>query len=76
MYKVVKYFTDLHDNNHPYNEGDIFPHKGITVTEERLAELAGSNNKQGTPLIVKVEKPQAEEKPEPKKPAKKKAAEK
>jgi hypothetical protein len=74
MYKVLKYFTDLHDKNYPYNEGDIFPRKGIKVTEERLAELAGSDNKRGEPLIVKVEEPQAEEKPEPKKPAKKKKA--
>lgn len=54
MYKVVKYFTDLHDNEYPYNVGDIFPHEGIEVTEERLAELAGSDNKQGTPLIELV----------------------
>lgn len=72
MYKVLKYFTDLHDNNYPYKEGDVFPRKGIKVTEERLAELAGSDNKRGEPLIVKVEEPQ--EKPEPKKPAKKKKA--
>lgn len=66
MYKVIKFFTDLHDNNHAYNVGDIFPRKSVTVSEERLAELAGSNNKQGQPLIVKVE--QAEKKA----PAKKK----
>lgn len=54
-YKVIKLFTDLHDNDYLYNVGDTFPRKGITVTEERLAELAGSNNKQHTPLIVKVE---------------------
>ena len=54
MYKVIKYFTDLHDNNHPYNVGDVFPREGVTVKEERLAELAGSNNKQGVPLIERV----------------------
>ena len=54
-YKVIKLFTDLHDNDYLYNVGDTFPRKGITVTEERLAELAGSNNKQHTPLIEKVE---------------------
>nr|DAZ02152.1 MAG TPA: hypothetical protein [Caudoviricetes sp.] len=51
MYKVVKFFTDLHDNDYPYNAGDIFPRSGLTVSEARLAELAGSNNRQGTPLI-------------------------
>lgn len=56
MYKVIKFFTDLQDNNYPYNVGDVFPHKGMTVTEARLAELAGSENKQGVPLIEYVEK--------------------
>lgn len=55
MYKVIKFFTDLQDNNHPYNVGDIFPHEGIEVTEERLVELSSSNNKQGKPLIEIVE---------------------
>lgn len=54
MYKVIKYFTDLHDNDFPYNVGDIFPRSGLSVTDERLAELAGSNNKQGVPLIKLV----------------------
>lgn len=48
-------FSDLHDKDHIYNPGDVFPREGITVTESRLAELAGSNNKQGCPLIEKVE---------------------
>lgn len=54
-YKVIKLFTDLHDNDYLYNVGDTFPRKGISVTEERIAELAGSNNKQHIPLIEKVE---------------------
>lgn len=69
MYKVIKHFTDLKDNNYPYNVGDVFPHEGLSVDDGRFAELAGRNNKQGVPLIEFVE--------EPKKPAKraKKAAE-
>lgn len=55
MYKVIKYFVDLQDNNHPYNAGDIFPRSGLVVSEGRLAELAGSENKQGVPLILLVE---------------------
>lgn len=55
MYKVINYFTDLQDKNHPYNVGDPFPRAGLEVTEERLAELSGSKNKQGKPLIEKVE---------------------
>ena len=57
MYKVIKFFTDLQDNNHPYNAGDIFPRSGLEVSEERIAELAGSDNKQGVPLIRAEEKP-------------------
>ena len=57
MYKVIKFFTDLHDKEHPYNVGDTFPRKGITVTEERLKELSSDKNKQGQPLIEKVEEP-------------------
>lgn len=69
MYKVIKFFTDLHDNDHPYNAGDIFPREGVTVSEKRLAELSGENNKRGEPLIEKV-------KETPKKTTTKKAAKK
>lgn len=50
-YVVIKYFTDLQDNSHPYNAGDTFPRKGLVVSEQRLKELSGSNNRQNTPLI-------------------------
>ena len=55
MYKVIKFFTDLQDNNHPYQVGDEFPRKGLNVLATRYKELAGSNNRQGEPLIVEVE---------------------
>lgn len=67
MYKVIKFFTDLHDNDYPYSVGDVFPRAGVEVGEGRLAELAGSDNKQGEPLIALV-------KEEPKKTATKKPA--
>lgn len=51
MYEVIHYFTDLQDFDHPYNVGDKFPRNGLTVSEERLKELSGSNNKQHKPLI-------------------------
>lgn len=54
-YKVIHYFTDLQDFNHPYKVGDVFPRLGMNVTEERLKELSSKNNKQGKPLIEKVE---------------------
>lgn len=72
MYKVIKFFTDLQDNNYPYNVGDVFPRKGAVVEEGRIAELASKNNKQGEPLIKLVEAKKAEPAPvaaEPKKPA-------
>ena len=61
MYKVIKFFTDLKDHDHAYRVGDIFPRKGLTVSEERLKELSTDQNKRGIPLIEVV----AEDKPEP-----------
>ena len=54
MYRVISYFTDLQDSDHPYNVGDAFPRKGAKASKARLDELAGSDNKQGRPLIEKV----------------------
>lgn len=54
MYEVIRFFTDLQDNEYPYNPGDIFPREGMEVTKERIAELSGSENKQCTPLIKKI----------------------
>ena len=66
VYKVIRYFTDLQDNDHPYNVGDTFPRDGLNVTAERAAELASRDNAQRTPLIVAVdtddEKPKAKRK--------------
>ena len=58
MYKVIKYFTDLQDNNYAYYVGDTFPHNGVEVGAERIAELASDKNRRGVPLIERVaEKP-------------------
>ena len=57
MFKVIKFFTDLQDGNNPYEVGDTFPRKGLEVAEERLAELSGSENKQGEPLMKEVKEP-------------------
>lgn len=53
-YRVIKFFTDLQDNNHAYNVGDTYPREGLNPSEERIAELSGSDNKQGVPLIKEV----------------------
>ncbi len=54
-YEVIDFFTDLRDYDHPYNVGDEFPRHGVTVSEERLAELLSDKNRQGRPLIKAVE---------------------
>ena len=58
MYKVIKSFYDLKDNNHVYSVGETFPRNGVEVGAERIAELASDKNLQGVPLIEEVvEKP-------------------
>ena len=57
-YKVIEYFEDLKDNGRPYNVGDVFPVDGNTVTDERIAELASTQNRRRIPLIEEIkEKP-------------------
>lgn len=77
MYRVIKYFTDLQDGEHPYKVGGTFPRDGTDVTEERLAELAGPSNRQGVSLIELVEDAKGEEAAPAEKPkrTRKKAAE-
>ena len=58
MYKVIKSFTDLQDNNYAYYVGDTFPHNGVEVDAGRIAELASDKNRLGVPLIEEIaEKP-------------------
>lgn len=66
-YKVIHYFTDLQDFNHPYKVGDEFPRLGMKVSEQRINELLSSKNKQKKPLIAwegekEVSEPITEEK--------------
>ena len=57
-YKVIEYFEDLQDNGRPFNVGDVFPADGNTVSAERIAELASTQNRRRIPLIEEVaEKP-------------------
>ena len=55
MYRVIKYFIDLQDNNHEYNVGDIYPHNKKKVSASRIKELSTDKNRRGVPLIEKVE---------------------
>ena len=54
MYRVIKSFIDLQDNNYAYFVGDTFPHNGVDVGAERIAELASDKNRLGVPLIEEV----------------------
>ena len=54
MYKVIKHFVDLQDNNHKYDVGDTYPRKGLNVLQSRMNELASHKNKQKTPLIEEI----------------------
>ena len=54
MYKVIKHFIDLQDNNYKYDVGDTYPRKGLNVLQSRINELASHKNKQKTPLIEEV----------------------
>ena len=55
MYRVVHKFYDLKDNNHAYSVGDTFPHNGVEVEVERIAELSSDKNRLGVPLIEAIE---------------------
>ena len=64
MYKVIKHFTDMQDNNFAYDVGDEYPRKGLSVLPSRIKELASDKNRQGCPLIEEI--PDIEEKPKKK----------
>lgn len=75
MYRVIKHFTDMQDNNYAYDPKDparnTYPRKGLSVLPSRIKELASKNNRQGCPLIEEI--PDIEEKPEKKTKSTKKA---
>ena len=69
MYRVIKAFVDLQDNNYKYDINDIYPRKGLNVLQSRINELASNKNLQKTPLIEEI--PEKAEKPKKKKPVEK-----
>lgn len=78
MYKALTSFTDLQDANYRYQAGDIFPRKGLKVSEGRIKELLTDQNRRHQPMIEEIEKPKKEEvkevKEEKSAPAKKSAS--
>lgn len=71
MYKVIKHFVDLQDNNYKYDVGDTYPRKGLNVLQSRINELATNKNLQKTPLIEEIPEKVEEPKKENKKPVEK-----
>lgn len=55
MYQVLEMFADLQDHNRVYQPGDSFPREGLSVSPERLAELAGNENKRKRPVIAEIQ---------------------
>ena len=56
----------MQDKGHPYDEGDIFPRDGLTVSDARLKELSSTNNRRRIKLIeLVVEEEQVQEEPKP-----------
>ena len=72
MYKVIKHFFDLQDNDYKYDVGDTYPRKGLDVLQSRINELASNKNLQKTPLIEEI----PEKAEEPKRGKKSKSVEK
>lgn len=66
-YLVTGKFADLQDGSYVYRPGDIYPRKGYTPSESRIAELNSSDNQLGKPLIETMEQefPEEPEAPEP-----------
>lgn len=57
MYRVINAFNDLLDSGRLYTLGSVYPREGYTPSERRIAELLGSDNKQGKPLIAVESEP-------------------
>lgn len=62
MYKVLKAFTDLQDDNYVYLAGDEYPRKGVLIKQDRLDALASKDNARGEALIELVEEKKAAKK--------------
>ena len=60
-YKVIRYFTDLQDNNYAYHVGDTYPREGIDPKPSRIAELSSASNRRGISLIEAVKDSKAKE---------------
>ena len=62
-YVALEPFADLQDDKHVYHAGDTFPRAGFSVSDERIKELAGRDNRTGKPLIKAIDDGKEPEKP-------------
>lgn len=60
VYRVLTDFTDMLDNGFVYRTGDIYPRSGLSVSEQRVRELASAYNRRGKPMIEAVLEDHAE----------------
>lgn len=63
VYKVIKKFKDLKDNDHIYEVDDIYPRKDIKledISHKRIKELTTKKNKIGEILIEEIKEKSAE----------------
>jgi hypothetical protein len=64
-YRVLEDFSDKQDDRRPYKVGDIYPREGLDPSPQRVAELLGSENVRGRPIIEPIEeKPKRKRKKE------------
>lgn len=57
MYKVIVPFADSCDDGYVYRTGDTYPREGYEPTSERVAELIGTANGRGFPVIEPAKDP-------------------
>lgn len=63
-YKVIKRFKDLKDNDHIYEENDVYPRAGVKledIPQKRIKELTTKKNKIGEILIKEESAEKVEE---------------
>lgn len=64
-YRVLEDFSDKQDDRRPYKVGDVYPREGLDPSPQRVAELLGSENVRGRPIIEPIEeKPKRKRKKE------------
>lgn len=55
MYKVIRNFMDVQDNDRIYLAGDIYPAEGAKPTKARIRDLLTGRVATGRPHIVPVD---------------------